>query len=129
MNAFTNNNYAFIILEGYIMALIKTTDCAYVFDSHARNCYGMPDPNGTAVVMKFADIYKLEEYLCSISLELNSELFEIVPVEFRIHSIPANVTDAILYLSFFFLLSSFFYIYFHCSRLFYFINVFFLSAS
>ena len=27
-----------------------------MFDSHARNCFGMPDPNGTAVVMKYADI-------------------------------------------------------------------------
>ena len=55
MNAFSNNNYAFIILDGYIMALFKCLDCLYLFDSHARNCFGMPDPNGTAVVMKCAD--------------------------------------------------------------------------
>ena len=42
MNDFFNNNYAFIILKGYIMALIKHSDyCIYVFDSHARNFYGM----------------------------------------------------------------------------------------
>ena len=33
----SNNNYAFIILEAYIMALIKIADCIYVFDSRARN--------------------------------------------------------------------------------------------
>ena len=58
MNAFTDNNYAFIVVEGYIMALINTVDCIYVFDSHARNCFGMPDPNGTAVVMKTVIITK-----------------------------------------------------------------------
>ena len=43
---------------------------------HARNCFGMPDHNDSAVVMKFADISKLEEYLCSLSLELNTTFFE-----------------------------------------------------
>ena len=62
LNAFSDSN----------MALIKTTDCIFVFDSHARNCYGMPDPNGTAVVMKCADICRLEEYLCSISVIIST---------------------------------------------------------
>ena len=35
MNAFNDNNFAFTILEGYIIALINTVDCIYVFDSHA----------------------------------------------------------------------------------------------
>ena len=33
-----------------------------MFDCHACNCFGMPDPNDSAVVMKFADIFKFEEY-------------------------------------------------------------------
>ena len=37
MNTFNDNNFAFIILEGYTVALINTGDCIYVFDSHARN--------------------------------------------------------------------------------------------
>lgn len=41
MNAFNDNNFAFIILEGYIITLINTVDCIYVFDSHARNNFGM----------------------------------------------------------------------------------------
>ena len=45
MNALSDNSYAFIILEGYIMALISTVDSIYVFDSHARSVFGMPDPN------------------------------------------------------------------------------------
>ena len=45
MNSFNDNNFAFIILEGYIIGLINNVDCIYVFDSHARNNFGMPDPN------------------------------------------------------------------------------------
>ena len=63
----------------------KTADCIYMFDSPAHNCFGMPDPNGTAAVMKFSDISKLEEYLCSLSLELNNAFFEI--------TIQGNVTN------------------------------------
>ena len=41
------------------MALLKSTqtDCIYLFDSHSRNGFGMPDPNGTAVVMEFANVF------------------------------------------------------------------------
>ena len=53
----------------------------------------MPHPNGTSVVMKSADICSLEEYLYSVSLELNSELFEIVPVEFHIHNVDSDVIN------------------------------------
>ena len=46
------------------MALISTVDCIYVFDFYARNNFGMPDSNDTAVVMKCADVSELEQYLC-----------------------------------------------------------------
>ena len=38
----------------------------FLFDSHARDSSGMPDPNGTAVVMKFTNILELEQYLYSL---------------------------------------------------------------
>ena len=57
LNAFfINDSYAILILEGYMMALIKQTEFFYLIDSHARDLNGMPNPNGTAVVMKFANI-------------------------------------------------------------------------
>lgn len=85
MNTFTDVSHSLIVLEGYIMALVNTLDYIYVFDSHARNSFGMLDPNGTAVVMKCANISQLEQHLRSLSLELNNELFEIVPVEFQVN--------------------------------------------
>ena len=61
---------------------IKSADDIFMFDSHARNCFGMPDSNGSAVVMKCTDIKYLEQYLHQLSFELACETFEIVPVEF-----------------------------------------------
>ena len=70
-----------MILEGYMTALIKQMDTFFLFDSHARDSKGMPNPNGTAVVMKFNDILDLEQHLCFLSIELHTNLFEIVPVQ------------------------------------------------
>ena len=67
-----------------MMALIKQTDFFYLFDSHARDSSGMPDRNGTAVVMKFANILGLEQYLYSLSMTLHANSFEIVPAQLNI---------------------------------------------
>ena len=85
LKTFMHDKYALLILEGYMMALINSVDSFfYLFDPHARNYAGMPDPNGTAVVMKFASLTELEKYLCLLSTELNTNLFEIVPVQFYV---------------------------------------------
>ena len=84
LNVFSNYSCTILILEGYMMALIKQTDFFYLFDSHARDSSGMPDPNGTAVVMKFANILELEQYLYSLSMLLHANLFEIVPVRLNL---------------------------------------------
>ena len=98
MTTFSSDNYAFIILDGYVMALIKHTDnCIYVFDSHARNEYGMPDDNGTAVVMKCFDITNLYRYIFSIANELNSQFFEIMPVQFYSNGIIAQSANLFSY--------------------------------
>ena len=80
LNAFFNYSYAILILEGYMMALIKQTEFFYLIDSHARDLNGMPNPSGTAVVMKFANILELEQYLHCLAVALNTNLFEIVPL-------------------------------------------------
>ena len=63
------------------MALIKQSIFFCLFDSHARDSSGMPDPNGTAVIMKFTNILELEQYLYSLSITLRANVFEIVPVQ------------------------------------------------
>ena len=96
-NTFVKYKYAFMILESYMMALIKHLECFYLIDSHGRNVLGMPDPNGTAIVMKFANMLDVEQYLYALSDALHSNLFEIVPVqltEFVNNSSAKNVNFA-----------------------------------
>ena len=84
LSVFSNYSYTILILEGYMMALMKQADFFYLFDSHARDSSGMPDPNGTAVVMKFVNILDLEQYLYSVSTTLHANLFEIVPMRLNL---------------------------------------------
>ena len=78
LNTYVNYNYAIFILEGYMMAIIKQLNDFYIFDSHARDLNGMPDPNGTAVVIKFSNISDLEQFLYYLSKNLHVNLFEVV---------------------------------------------------
>ena len=43
LDMFLNYSSAILILEGYMMALIKQTNFFYLFDSHARDFNSMPD--------------------------------------------------------------------------------------
>ena len=81
LNTFLNFNHAILILECYMIAIIKQTDFFYLFDSHARDVSGMPNPNGTAVIMRFTNILELEQYLYCLSSELHTNSYEIVPVQ------------------------------------------------
>ena len=67
-NAFSVRSYVFLILDSYTMALIKSVGDIFIFDSHARNCFGMPDPNGSALVMKCADTKVLSNIYISSRL-------------------------------------------------------------
>ena len=95
LNVFSNYSYTILILEGYMMALMKEADFFYLFDSHARDSNGMPDPNGTAVVMKFANIVELEQYLYSLSMTLHANLFEIVPVRLNVCNAAEQKNDCV----------------------------------
>ena len=52
----------------------------------------MPNPNGTAVVMKVQSTWELEQHLHSLSKELNANLFEIVPVQLNLCSASVQKT-------------------------------------
>ena len=85
INSFACGKYSILILEGYMIALLLhgLDSNFYLFDPHARNSAGMPDSHGTAVLMKYTSIIELEQYLCCLSRELNTNLFEIVAVEIK----------------------------------------------
>ena len=88
LHTFLSNDYAILILEGYMMALIKQDSIFYLFDSHATDSNGMPDPTGTAVVMKFKNVVNLEQHLYSLSMNLHVNAFEIVTVHLKVCTPP-----------------------------------------
>ena len=64
MNTFTQSKDAILILDGYMMALMHDINSFfYLFDPHARNSFGMSDPNGTAVVYEFGKSQFIPNYL------------------------------------------------------------------
>ncbi len=66
------------------MVLIKQNDVFYLFDSHVRDLNSMPNPNGTAIFMKFTSILHMEQHLSSLFISLHVNLFELVAVQLSI---------------------------------------------
>ena len=63
------------------MVLIKQNNVFYLFDSRASDLNDMPNPNGTAIVIKFTSILDKEQRLSSLSISLHIDLFELVAVQ------------------------------------------------
>ena len=83
MSAFLVSPYVILILSGYMVAIVKSYKSAdeyYTFDSHARNSSGLPDPDGTAVLMKFSNLSSLKSQIFYLAQQLNSYEFEVVPI-------------------------------------------------
>ena len=59
------------------MTVIKKSDFMYLFDPHARNSLGIPDENGTAVVLKFSE---LDEFQRSVHPEPVIAVMHVVTV-------------------------------------------------
>ena len=69
-----------LVLDGYVMAVIKTSDFLYLFDSHARISLGTPDENGTVVVLKFSELNEFQNHVETLGHCLNVRIFEIASV-------------------------------------------------
>ena len=69
-----------LVLDGYVIAVIKKSDFLYLFDSHARNSLGIPDENGTAVVLNFSELDEFQNHVETLGHCLNVWIFEIASV-------------------------------------------------
>ena len=79
-----------------MVAVMKQNEFFYLFDSHARDSCGMPDPNGTAVVMKFnVVLIELEQHLFCLTTKLHTNLFEIVPVQLNKREVSPKRTKCV----------------------------------
>ena len=82
MNTFMISRYVICVLEGCMIAVIKTSlqlqDFFYTFDSHSRDSSGWPigGNEGTAVLRTFANLSFLANHICTLSQRLNVSQFE-----------------------------------------------------
>lgn len=57
----------------------SVTGSVYLFDSHQRNCYGLPDENGSGILLSFSDV---NEFLTYINTVYYDKEFELTPIHF-----------------------------------------------
>jgi len=82
-----------LVLDGYVMAVIKKSDFLYLFDSHARNSSGIPDENGTAVVLKFSELDEFQNHVETLGRCLNVRIFEIASVYMHANVFAAQLSE------------------------------------
>ena len=68
------------------MAILKTSDRSYrIFDSYARNLFGMLHAFGKCILIKIPNIHNLAERFQAVSLKGTSQ-FELKGVKVYLHS-------------------------------------------
>ena len=77
----------------YVMAVIKKSDFLYLFDSHAWNLLGIPDKNGTAVVLKFSELDEFQNHVETLGHCLNVRIFEIASVYMHANVCAAQLSE------------------------------------
>ena len=92
---------------GYTVGLINFPHALYLFDSHARNPEGFPDPSGACCLLAFSGIYRGQQLawhflnLYDISNGKNVQI-DIIPMQIRVssqmneiiqHSVPPLVDE------------------------------------
>ena len=93
MNGFSDSSNAMLVLDGYVIAVIKKSDFLYLFDSHARNSMGIPDENGTAVVLKFSELDEIQNHVETLEHCLNVRTFEIASVYMHANVCAAQLSE------------------------------------
>ena len=57
------------------ITVLSQDSSMYIFDSHSRDCSGMPSANGTAVLMQFNNIQSTVSFICQLADSLAARLF------------------------------------------------------
>ena len=71
------------------VAVLSQDSSMYIFDSHSRDCSGMPSANGTAVLTQFDDIQSTVSFICELADSLAARMFHWT----FWHSVPAASCD------------------------------------
>ena len=79
--AFCQSSSALATFGESSVTIMSHSDHFFVFDSHARNCYGLVEPNGSSVFLEFSDLTALETYLYAVYAD---SVFNITPFNLRL---------------------------------------------
>ena len=83
MDAFGQSKICILILNEYAIAVAKVAANKFVlFDAHSRNKNGLPDSEGTSILMEFSSIDTLHKHIMKLSHALNvlDQQYEVIPI-------------------------------------------------
>ncbi|XP_057309679.1 uncharacterized protein LOC130647739 [Hydractinia symbiolongicarpus] len=64
-----NKTRIIFIINGVAVSILKCNRHYYIIDSHSRDANGRPCPDGTAVVLKFINLFEVAKYISKMSSE------------------------------------------------------------
>ena len=76
------------------VTVLSQDSSMYIFNSHSRDCSGMPSANGTAVLIQFDDIQSTVSFICELADSLAARLFHWT----FWHAVPAASCDCNIFL-------------------------------
>ena len=65
-------------------AILQEENTYFIYDSHSRNKNGFPDADGTSVLLTFNLVEKMYHYITNLTMNLNTDAFELTPPEITI---------------------------------------------
>ena len=89
-------------------AILRHGHTYYMYDPHSRNIHGLPNANGSSILLTFHSFDKLSNYLRNLAMNLKTDQFELTPFKIVVglpdndmeHYITYKKTVHIFYISF-----------------------------
>ncbi|CAG2192523.1 unnamed protein product [Mytilus edulis] len=82
--ALIDSDGCFVCVRGFTSAIIRQNGKMYLFDSHARNCFGLQDSCGKSVVIQINDVNSLYQHFYNfVQGDVNAE-FEVTGINIEI---------------------------------------------
>ena len=85
--AFAHSDECILILNEYAIAVAKVAGSKFIlFDCHSRDKHGLPDSEGTSILIEFNSLDSLHEHLMRLSGSLNvlGQQYEAIPIKLRV---------------------------------------------
>ena len=92
VNVFSSSGEAILLLDVYMVAIMKNDIEYFFFDSHECDKSGIPDvtETGADLLIKFSNLHQLATHICTLANKLKTQKFEIIPVKISHCSVESN---------------------------------------